>query len=838
MDTSTTDTRTDYTQPMNSSAPERVAIVTVHGVADQQPGQTVRELARLLCHGADGPPRYGEGETHGVLIPVTPLPAHAAHAAPAAPAQTPVKAAGARLPQPGAPSDFYRSEATRPAASAAAPRGQAARTAEDLGITLTDYLLSRYQPAERDALYESTRIALKRRSDGLPVDLFELYWADYSRLQPGGARAFSATYQLLFHLGTLARDVIDQVALAAHARAAPRAWSLMQLLHAWSAWLMRAPAALLQMAMGLLFVFGMAAIVPDEQQQLVLSAFAGAASAVLGGMALLAWLRPPAARERGKALGCAAAAVASAAVAVAAIAAPQGFPWLYLGTAALGTGALGMALVWRFGLVARDVKTVGALVMTALVALLFLRGRINLGHATTQVQWMLDSALNTGEYLLAALLLVWSALVVTQIVALCLGFVLAHGAQPAVRESIVTARLGMILSTALFALLSLLFWSVLSYLANFALDDLYYTPVFSAGGYPAASIFLENQVKAVGTLFTPLVLSAAVLGGIAVLALAPALREELVPTANLAGGQPSAAAAQWSVRLGDWLSRVRRILRSLFSWFVPLLAIAGGLLFLAFMLQRLFELPPLLSWLDADQGVTLVAAGKWLAGGAVTVTALGARFTQTFGKLRVALDAILDVDNYFRDPLDRRPPRARIFSRFTALLAHLRERGYARIVVVSHSQGTVISADLLRYLQRDGRLPALLGEVPVALVTLGSPLRELYALRFPLLYTWVGPAQAFAGATPAVDELGIAQWVNAYRAGDYVGRELWTPRDDPRAFAVAATAADGTVTAQRAAGRTEFCLGAGAHTHYFSNDAVALAAEIDRLVTTPGAPLR
>ena len=55
---------------------------------------------------------------------------------------------------------------------------------------------------------------------------------------------------------------------------------------------------------------------------------------------------------------------------------------------------------------------------------------------------------------------------------------------------------------------------------------------------------------------------------------------------------------------------------------------------------------------------------------------------------------------------------------------------------------------------------------------------------------------------------------------------------------VAATAADGSVAAQRAAGRTEFCLGAGAHTHYFSNDAVALAAEIDRLVTAPGAPLR
>ena len=38
------------------------------------------------------------------------------------------------------------------------------------------------------------------------------------------------------------------------------------------------------------------------------------------------------------------------------------------------------------------------------------------------------------------------------------------------------------------------------------------------------------------------------------------------------------------------------------------------------------------------------------------------------------------------------------------------------------------------------------------------------------------------------------------------------------------------VEAERADDRTEFCLGAGAHTHYFTDDAVALAVEIDRLI--------
>lgn len=33
--------------------------------------------------------------------------------------------------------------------------------------------------------------------------------------------------------------------------------------------------------------------------------------------------------------------------------------------------------------------------------------------------------------------------------------------------------------------------------------------------------------------------------------------------------------------------------------------------------------------------------------------------------------------------------------------------------------------------------------------------------------------------------------------------------------------------------RAEFCLGSGAHTHYFTDAAAALAAEIDRLVSAP-----
>ena len=70
--------------------------------------------------------------------------------------------------------------------------------------------------------------------------------------------------------------------------------------------------------------------------------------------------------------------------------------------------------------------------------------------------------------------------------------------------------------------------------------------------------------------------------------------------------------------------------------------------------------------------------------------------------------------------------------------------------------------------------------------------------------------------------------MNACRSGDYVGRFLWTPAGG--AYRIALVGADGKVEASRAGDRTEFCLGAGAHTRYFSDDAVALAIEIDRLI--------
>jgi hypothetical protein len=810
------------------SPTDRVAVVVVHGIADQRAGQTVRELARLLCHGGEGEPRYVQGEIHDVLVPVAKLEPGAASPAPTPSSTGGGRKAGTSRQRPGTPSGFYQAQKSAPVVGAAEPG------ANDLGLALNDYLLGRLQLSDRDALYESTRVSLRRRANDRPVDIFELYWADLSRLGQGGLRALSGLYQLFFHLGTLAADVVDQVSLSV---GGGTVWRLLQRMHAWLAWLMKGPAALGQLSILLLVLFGATALVSPDQQGQMLGALFAVGAIVLTGLAALAWLRgaSPAARWA-KLLLLLAAALACAVAVVEALTAETELPMMHFGASALTIAVLGAWLIERYSRITPGVRVLGHLLVAATVIGLCVDGRAVLPHVTTQAEWMLTAAMNVGEWLLAAMLLVWVAYVLVQTAAVILGLWLGRRVDRAARQSLDTSRLAVVGSTAFFVVLSLVLWSVVGYVAGRGMAGFLYLPVIFGRGYRSGEIFLDDRIRTFGGFFTPLVLAFTVLAAVTLLVLVPSLLEELAPTTNIDSRGRRREAVVWSERLGRWLGGGLRLLKRTFAVVVPPGALVGGALYLAFVYQQFAvsagatgELATWIAeWLDSLQGETLVAAGKWLAGGALTIAALGSRFTQTFGRLRVALDAVLDIDNYFWDPPDLQPPRARIYSRYASLLAYLRDRGYARIVIVSHSQGTVISADLLRYLHVHGRLPEVTGRVPISLVTVGSPLRDLYAERFPLLYRWMGSNTAgFAAAGPSAAEIGASEWVNAFRSGDYVGRGLWTPSSPYR---VALVGPDGRVEADRAGNRTEFCLGAGAHTHYFSNDAVALAAEIDRLI--------
>lgn len=827
--------------------PKRVAVVVVHGIADQRSGQTVRELARLLCHGGEGAPRFVQGELSNVLVPVAklePVAGTSGAQPPVAAVSDEVRKKDSARQQPGAPSGFYQTQHKADSNISSAsplPATASARAADDdLGIALNDYLLERLQLTESDALYEATRISLRRRQDNRSVDLYEMYWADLSRLGTGGLLALSTLYQLFFHLTTLSADVVDQVSLSVNGG---RGWQWLQRLHAWMAWLMKAPAVLIQLSMLLIVLFGAMHFVPQEQHANVLAVAYGTGAIVPMILAALAFLHAKSniAKWLNPALLLIAAAVCLG-LAVTAFLTFRWLAWLYFGSCALVTALIGAYLVDRYSKITRGVFVAGHVLCGATITALSVFAWTVLPYVTTMYEWMLTAAMHVFELQLAAMLLVWAMFIIVQMIALVLGLWLQRKENNMIKDSMHTARLTLVVSTGLFTVLSLVLWSVVSYVAGQALNELGYDAlIFGGEGYwTSASTFLDARVQGLGGFFTPLVVASGLFAIAGMMVLAPSLLEELAPSRNVDGFGVRGGAAAWSNRLGCWMGNWMRRLDRVLTIVVPIGAIGGGLLFLAFVFQE-FALTWsgfsefsswLAGWLAYFRGETLVAAGKWLAGGAVTIAALGSRFTNTFGRLRVVIDAVLDIDNYFGDPPNRQPPRARIFSRYASLLNYLKDANYSRIVIVAHSQGTVISVELLRYLYVKDRLQEFAGTIPVALVTVGSPLRDLYATRFPLLYKWMTPdAESFAAAGPRAVDIGACEWVNACRSGDYVGRFIWTPASDAMRFEVAAVDPHDCVVAQREGDRTEFCLGAGAHTHYFSNDAIALAVEIDRLIT-------
>lgn len=225
------------------------------------------------------------------------------------------------------------------------------------------------------------------------------------------------------------------------------------------------------------------------------------------------------------------------------------------------------------------------------------------------------------------------------------------------------------------------------------------------------------------------------------------------------------------------------------------------------------------------------------------------------------LATILGVDTYLRTSPIYATPRATIFERYISTLRYLRSyqdvhgKGYDSIIIVAHSLGALISGDLLFYLQsQSGHREWCEGNtagpkftsIPIILLTLGNPTRQLLNRFFPYLYDWVRPGpdngkcplphpltrnQATINGVDLPDpkELGLASWINAYRSGDYVGRSLWLDEWYHRpAYSNAQPVP--LVIASPGGERQEMCIGAGAHVHYMDDTAPDIAWKLGSLI--------
>lgn len=196
-----------------------------------------------------------------------------------------------------------------------------------------------------------------------------------------------------------------------------------------------------------------------------------------------------------------------------------------------------------------------------------------------------------------------------------------------------------------------------------------------------------------------------------------------------------------------------------------------------------------LIWQDAKrQGGSLRAAATLLAATVGwVITALFAfsrslklststlRGEGTIGdRLRIPLDLAYDIATFLREPgryqkkYKKPVPRDKILARFSGLMHHLnRVRQYDRCVIVAHSQGAVLATAMLN--QPDCALP--LPGRGTALVTMGNPLRHIYAWRLPTQFEWVRDLSCLE--TPRYVTRVDGPWINYGANRDLVGRTVF-----------------------------------------------------------------
>jgi len=962
-----------------------LALIVVHGVADQKPGDTARALVELMVAGdPPGAAQYEAVARTDFVVEVAPLQPSSPTTSRADATPRPQDRTLRKAWRQSRCSDLRAQDLLAQGPAAAAEDAGAAQQAPDRGITLTDYLLRKH--VENGAgleVYESSCIALERKAGGAktPVTVYEMYWADLSRLSGALPRIVTELFTMVFRLAKLGRDTVDEAFVW---RQRPRqgamhrsAWNVTMRLQTALDWLVANVLALLFAQLILLtlvfVVLALAGTVPLVNRFWLHVPVLGGAALLSAVVSAYHWRGSP------PRLDVAIAALLLAAACVVAAVWPTLRPW---GVGLLLFGAV--SLLYDVGLRIADARfpftrRAGWVlwILLLLVVLASALGEVaalgeHLDWRSFGVGW--HASLFGVEVVLLAIRTWWIGAGILLVLWFVAGSLAGLEKSFESRASLATGRLGLAVSLATFLTLTMAIWALLTTIIDVSARNVAYTPCIfefdeaaairseaqrekererkSASAKPAeqarttasdepahpnhclwmspdarkaadkaataratasaaapasalasssraaapasapassapassARLYLRDRYEKSTTVFSFLVVTLLALFAYAAAMFMPSVLAEmkiLVARTRDKAARAVARAATRSRSLGDSDSeraRVYRLGRWLTGGFVGLdsvvyaivavgavgaLAVALAFLGVGWDVLRDGE-----RWLSGLSQTLLKPLVLTAAGIVTMLSVLGGLLSRYLPALRAPLDIALDVDNHFREFPRAAIPRARIFSRYAALLRHVVAQGHDRIVIVAHSQGTVISAELLRYLASAGRggsrIARAAGREPgadarprpwldgrqlpeISLLTLGCPLRQLYAARFPTLYRWV-LARDGARTGPRAKDIGVSRWFNAFCSGDYVGRWLWadSSSDDDWLGRPMVDVVDPALLGRKRAydafspmppdeplstrSELEVCLGFGAHTHYFETEMETVAWLVDELV--------
>lgn len=833
---------------------KRVAVVVVHGIANQAPGDTLHAVSNSLLRLNDenGHVSYACNEETTVRIPVQNV--KVSHPASIAAAAAPAAKRSVFEERSDYVLWLHRPKA-RPSMVAACKRAGVSQP-HDYAHHFMREQLRDYHPQDGDRVYETQRLVSQRRDKqgrALEVHLYEMYWADLSRLPGGVLRFFGELYQLLFHLSSLGRHTID-FALAEHVDdASAKTWRVLSWFQKWANRLLTLPIPILNLLLLVATAVALVAELPERWMPVLALVLAG----LVGGFAAVTFLYRNKTRSQIALLAVPVAAVAEAVWLASTLNSSNVITYpkiVAVCCAALVSATFSAAMKsydQRRPGAARIAAWLGIPMLVAIFVLLILPAAKPDNHEHVK------NMMRIIEIVFALLGVCWVALSVLSVGALAAGFVAIRAtakvsdpvAQSRARRAVATALMTLsIPSVAFLSITIALYWAfkraievTFDKLGNFDYPILF-DRVFGSNEKISAYRFADELIAVAAS---PAILLALFLiivaAGCAVVGLLPAIWWDIRRSDTRIKILRNAVAAKQFAKskdLGSWLDAGYQLLCAACVAIFIAFPFAYGASVLLWSVG-LIKITPF-SGSSADKPylifgtATLAAAGGLMAfHGQLQKLALG---------FRPALDAILDVDNYMREhPLDGNP-RSRICARYASLLRYLcnwtdpHDGGkYSRLVIVSHSQGTVISAELLRFLAKepDPALARLGGDLPVRLFTMGCPLRQLYGWRFPHLYRWARHDSDETGARPTSipgdplpdpKELKVRSWVNAYCSGDYVGRYLWRTDTSEIRWKPGAASIDALQL------RKEFCIGAGAHNHYFDSTADAIRDELDRLI--------